>query len=71
MLLQQAYDTFDERLMPIMLALRDQIAAENAALGAVVFHPADLLWPEVVGVTGLGDSLLEHRRRLLQRAGWL
>ena len=53
-LLAQVYATLDERLVPSMLALRDQIAAENAALGVVVFNPADLVWPELVGPMGRG-----------------
>ena len=38
-LVTQVYATLDERLVPIMFALRDQIAAEDAALRRARVRP--------------------------------
>lgn len=68
-LVRQLYTELDGRIMPLMVRLRDQIAAENAALGRPAFPPGELLWPEFMGPNP-GDSLFEHRRRLLTQQGW-
>lgn len=69
-LVVQLYAVLDGEVMPLMLALRDQITRENTALGRPLIPLGELLWPEFLGPTP-GDSLFELRRTLLTRSGWL
>jgi hypothetical protein len=41
----------------------------SRAMGQQVFHPGDLIWPELLLDSG-ADPLLTLRRRLVARAGW-
>ena len=68
-LLHRFYEVLDREAVPLMVLLRDQIQQENAALGRPMVVASDVLWPELLGYGG--ESLLELRRTLLQRAGWL
>jgi len=51
-------------------ALMQAVAGANGRLGAVVFPPELLVWPELCGLDGV-NSLVVLRRRLLRTHGWL